>query len=211
MFTKSRNIIIGVLLILLVSSAFFIYNTWGLTITVDTNGTDVEIKSSSFMPLPKSMMTEMKNKAIRDIQDPYSSVDTIKSDISSIALKYNYTANIKVVSQFGENLLAMPATVKGTSMVPTLKDGQSIVLLKTDDYKVGDIVVAIHPQYDLIVKRLSKIENGQVYLMSDNRQIEIIGTQRRVNNGRVETVTLEKVPLDTWLPEENVIGVVKIY
>ena len=46
----------------------------------------------------------------------------------------------------------MPATVKGTSMVPTLTDGQNIVVLKTTDFKVGDIVVAHHPDYNLDCK-----------------------------------------------------------
>jgi len=92
----------------------------------------------------------------------------------------------------------MPASVSGTSMVPTLKDGQDIVVLKTKDYKVGDIVVARHPEYGLIVKRVSQIKDGQVYLMSDNR--ETIVTSNGIYKG-----------LDTWLPVENVVGVVKIY
>ena len=105
----------------------------------------------------------------------------------------------------------MPASVKGTSMVPTLQDGQSIILLKTTDLKVGEIVVARHPTYGLIVKRLAAINGSQVYLKSDNRQIEVIGTQTVVENGRSEVLTIEKTPLDTWLPKENVVGVVKVY
>jgi hypothetical protein len=208
---KTRNIVIGILIIIALTGAYLYTNYQDLTLTLDTNGTDVTVKSSSIFPLPGAMTSEMKEKAITDIQDQKSTVESIKADMTSIAIKYNYTVNVRLVSQYGENQLPMPATVKGTSMIPTLKDGQGIVLLKTDDIKVGDIVVAVHPQYNLIVKRVAQIQGDQVYLMSDNRQKEIIGTQQRINNGRVETVTIEKVPLDTWLPLESVIGVVKVY
>jgi SOS-response transcriptional repressor LexA len=105
----------------------------------------------------------------------------------------------------------MPATVSGTSMVPTLKDGQSIIVLKTKDYKVDNIVVATHPTYGLIVKRLKKIEANRVYLMSDNRNVEYYTTEKNLGNGLVEIDTYKKTSLDTWVPRENVVGVVKIY
>ncbi|MCE7697799.1 MAG: S26 family signal peptidase, partial [Methanobacterium paludis] len=59
--------------------------------------------------------------------------------------------------------------------------------------------------------RLAAINGSQVYLRSDNRQIEVIGTRTVVENGHSEVLTIEKTPLDTWLPKENVIGVVKVY
>jgi signal peptidase I len=157
------------------------------------------------------MVNEMKNKAMNDVQDDASTVDSINSDMQSIARNYNYTIQVKLVSQYGENQLPMPATVSGTSMVPTLKDGQSIIVLKTSDFKVGDLVVARHPTYDLIVKRVASIKGDQVFLKSDNRRIEIVGTQTQVINGVTEQVTIEKTPLDTWLPKANVVGVVKVY
>jgi phage repressor protein C with HTH and peptisase S24 domain len=105
----------------------------------------------------------------------------------------------------------MRATVRGTSMVPTLQDGQDIIILKTKNLKVGDIVVAVHPTYGLVVKRLSIIEGNQVYLTSDNKNVEIINTKTKLPNGSVEIVTVQKTPLNTWLPTNNVIGVVKVY
>ncbi len=92
----------------------------------------------------------------------------------------------------------MPATVKGTSMVPTLQDGQELVVLKTKDFKVGDIVVARHPTHGLIVKRLAQIEGNMVFLMSDNREVTV--TDNVITRG-----------LDTWLPIDDVVGVVKNY
>jgi len=205
-------IIIGLLVLLLtaVSAVYVASNQHNTVITVKTNGTDVTIQSSSFFGVPDVMVNEMKNKAMNDVQDDTSTVDSIKSDMQSIARNYNYTIQVKLLSQYGENQLPMPATVSGTSMVPTLKNGQNIIVLKTSNFKIGDLVVARHPTYDLIVKRVAAIKGDQVYLKSDNRQIEIVGTQTQVINGVVEQVTIEKTPLDTWLPKDNVVGVVKV-
>ena len=205
-------IIIGLLVLLLtaVSAVYVASNQYNTVITVKTNGTDVTIQSSSFFGVPDVMVNEMKNKAMNDVQDDTSTVDSIKSDMQSIARNYNYTIQVKLLSQYGENQLPMPATVSGTSMVPTLKNGQNIIVLKTSNFKIGDLVVARHPTYDLIVKRVAAIKGDQVYLKSDNRQIEIVGTQTQVINGVVEQVTIEKTPLDTWLPKDNVVGVVKV-
>jgi signal peptidase I len=211
---KTRSwLIVGLLVILLaaLSAVYFVTNEHNTVITVKTNGTDVSIQSSSFFGVPEAMISEMKNKAMSDVQDDSSTVDSIKSDMQSIARNYNYTIQVKLVSQYGENQLPMPATVSGTSMLPTLKNGQNIIVLKTSDFKVGDLVVARHPTYSLIVKRVAAIQGDQVYLKSDNRQITIVGTQTQVINGVTEQVTIEKTPLDTWLPKANVVGVVKVY
>ena len=177
-------------------------------ITLNTNGTNVSVKSSSFLSNPPSqMMADMEKKALTDIENPNSTVTSVKSDMQAIAKNYNYTVNVTITSQFGTDQLPMPAQVSGTSMVPTLQDGQSIIVLKTKDYKVGDIVVATHPTYGMIVKRLSKIEGNKVYLTSDNKNVEVSTVQ--LSNGAVETIT--KTPLNTWLPRNNIIGVVKVY
>jgi hypothetical protein len=47
--------------------------------------------------------------------------------------------------------------------------------------------------------------------MSDNRNVEYFTTEKNLGNGLVEIDTYKKTPLDTWLPRENVVGVVKIY
>jgi signal peptidase I len=206
------GIIIGLLVLLAVAgSAFFLLNNHNSTgITINTNGTEVSIQPSSWFPVPNAMLSEMKTKALADVEDADSSLGSIQTDMQSIASKYNFTVKVTVNSQFGENQLPMPATVRGTSMVPTLQDGQDIVVLKTSDFKVGDIVVAHHPDYNLIVKRVSQINGSQVYLTSDNHQVEV-SSQTRVVNGVTQVVTIQKTPLNTWVPKTNVIGVVKVY
>ncbi|KAF5083979.1 S24/S26 family peptidase [Methanobacterium aggregans] len=210
---SNKWLIIGlIVLIAAAASAFYVVeNLHSVGITVHTNGTSVNVKASSFLPVPSAMITEMNEKALVDIQDEDSTVSSVKADMQAIAKEYNYNATVKIQSQFGTDQLPMPATVNGTSMVPTLQDGQSLILLKTDDFKVGDIVVAKHPDYGLIVKRLAAINGTMVYLKSDNTKTEVVGTQTIYEDGYYQVVTIEKTPLNTWLPRENVIGVVKGY
>ncbi len=197
-------LVIGAIIILVaVASAVFYVSEQSheVSITIKTNGTDSTVQTSSliFIPVPNEMLAEMRDKVEIDVKSDTSTVNSVKADMQAIAVEYNYTAEeVKIDSQFGVDQLPMPATVSGTSMVPTLKDGQSIMVLKTTDFKVGDIVVARHPTYNLIVKRVAEINDGQVYLKSDNR--EVIVTGNTILKG-----------LDTWLPKENVIGVVKVY
>ncbi len=212
---KSINwLILGFVVLLLVATALYSgFSTNNLSIIVDTNGSNTNVNYPSILAgsLPQGMMNEIKNKASDDVESSNSTADTVKADIKSIASKYNYNANVKIVSQFGTDQLPMIATVKGTSMVPTLQDGQEITIVKTNNLKVGDIVVAVHPTYGLIVKRLSIIDGTQVYLTSDNKNVEVVNTEKNLPNGTVETITVQKTPLNTWLPTENIIGVVKVY
>jgi len=183
-----------------------------VSIIIKTTGTGVSIQANSTPTnaIPKKMLAEMKNRAFSDVQRPSSTVNSLKADIKSIAIKYNYTAIVTINSQFGIDQLPFPATVSGTSMVPTLKDGQNIIVLKTNNFKVGDIVVARHPTYGLIVKRVAAIKGSLVYLKSDNRKTETQNTQQDLGNGTYEIITVEKKPLDTWLSKNNIIGVAKI-
>jgi len=207
-------LIIGFVVIILAASIIYSslsYNN--LSVIVETNGSNTDVNYNSILSssLPPVMVNEIKNKALEDVDSANSTVYTVKVDINSIASKYNYHANVKIVSQFGTDQMPMEATVHGTSMVPTLQDGQEIIVLKTNNLKAGDIVVAEHPTYGLIVKRLSIIDGTQVYLTSDNKNIDIINNETTLPNGTVKTVTVQKTPLNTWLPTANVIGVVKVY
>ncbi|MGZ7070203.1 MAG: S24/S26 family peptidase [Methanobacterium sp.] len=211
---KSRTgILIAIIVIgIIAATLIFMQGFNTINITVNTNGSNVDVKPTSlFYSPPPQMTVEMEQSAMDELIQPNSTVDSIKSEMKAIAKKYNYVATVTVVSPYGTDQLPMPAKVSGTSMVPTLKDGQQIIVLKTKDYKVDDIVVAIHPDYGLIVKRLKQIEPDRVYLMSDNRNVEYFTIQKNLGNGLVEVDTYKKTPLDTWLPRENLVGVVKVY
>jgi nickel-type superoxide dismutase maturation protease len=60
---------------------------------------------------------------------------------------------------------------EGTSMNPTLKDGEVVLVDREAAIEVGDIVVARHPieQGSEVVKRVDRIdERGHYYLLGDN-------------------------------------------
>lgn len=199
---KSRNIIIIGLLVLAVALPLtYVNGDNEVKVTINTDGNNVEVDASTFLifnTAPADMLQEMQQKAAEDLVSPYSDVESMKADMKNIARKYNYTAQVTIVSQFGYDQLPMPAKVSGRSMDPTLKDGQDIIVLKTNKFQVGDLVVAIHPEHGLIVKRVAEIKDNQVYLKSDNREI-------------IQTADGFLVPLDAWLPYESVIGIVKVY
>jgi signal peptidase I len=212
----SNWIIFGLLLVLIIAVTSAMYTGFGtnkINLIINTNGTNTYVTNETKLYNPKSqeMMQQIKKNTIMDVASPNSTDESIKSDVRNIASKYNYNANVKIVSQYGTDEVPLLATVNGTSMVPTLKNGQQIIVLKTDNLKVGDIVVAIHPTYGLIVKRLSKIEVNQVYLTSDNKNVEIINHKTTLPNGTVKTIKERKSSLNTWLPRNNVIGVVMVY
>lgn len=175
-----------------------------LNIYIQTDGSSTTVEASTLWGItPPQMEDEMAKYVAQAIAEPNSTLDSIKSGLKSIAAKYNYSnVEITLESQFGEDMLPLPAVVKGNSMYPTLMDGQKITVLKTTDFKVGDIVVANHPRYGLIVKRVSVIEAEQVFLVSDNKGVEVIVTPNS---------TITKTPLNTWIPRQDVIGVVMNY
>jgi len=60
---------------------------------------------------------------------------------------------------------------EGTSMIPTLKDGEVVLVDRAAEIEVGDIVVAKHPieQNSEVVKRVEQInEQGNYFLVGDN-------------------------------------------
>ncbi len=62
---------------------------------------------------------------------------------------------------------------EGRSMNPTLKDGEVVLVDRSAEIAVGDIVVAKHPieQNSEIVKRIEQInERGHYFLTGDNPQ-----------------------------------------
>lgn len=197
--------LIALIIILITAGAsafYFTQSSNNISVTINTNGTDLTVNISPSLIINPEMKAQMEKKASEDLFDSKSTAKSMKNEMESIAKKYNYTANVSIISPYGVDQLPMPAKVNGISMVPTLKDGQEIIVLKTNDYKVNDIVVAMHPNYGLIVKRLKAIELNRVYLMGDNRNVEY---------SKTGNVIVEKASLDTWLPRENVIGVVKVY
>ncbi|MGJ7027984.1 putative protein {ECO:0000313/EMBL:ADL58549,1} [Methanothermobacter wolfeii] len=203
-----KKLAVALIAVILIAAAGIFYyaeNADAVDITIKTDGVNitVEARTMMFTSAPTAMEQEIGNYMADVINDPDSTVDSIKADVKEIAKEYGYRKiDVRIESQFGVDQLPMPAVVSGDSMYPTLRDGQELIVLKTDDYRVGDIVIAKHPEYGLIVKRVGKIEGSRVYLMSDNKKVERIYTP---------TSVIVRTPLNTWVPRSAIVGVVKKY
>lgn len=129
--------------------------------------------------------------------------ETIKNGIKKIAKENGFIDSISQInSPYGADQIPMPITVAGTSMVPTLKNGELIIIQKTQEINIGDIVVSKHPNYNLIVKRVGAINGSQVYLMSDKKNIETV-TQGGV--------TYNLIPINTCVNQSDIVGIVRVF
>jgi nickel-type superoxide dismutase maturation protease len=60
--------------------------------------------------------------------------------------------------------------VEGDSMLPTIKDGDEVLVKTVSNLEIGDVVVAIHPYRKTpIIKRITGIStSGKLFLSGDN-------------------------------------------
>ncbi len=58
--------------------------------------------------------------------------------------------------------------VAGVSMEPVLHQGDTIIVQKKESYEIGDILVFLYKNHELLVHRLLKIENGRYFCKGDN-------------------------------------------
>ena len=59
--------------------------------------------------------------------------------------------------------------VSGSSMEPTLRTDDIVVVLKKKNISVNDIVVVEDSEYGFLIKRLEKFEKNGIKLSSDNK------------------------------------------
>ncbi len=58
--------------------------------------------------------------------------------------------------------------IKGDNMLPTLKDGQTIIVSSSRSFSIGDIVVAFMDRRE-VIKRIVEMKDGKVLLEDDNK------------------------------------------
>ena len=81
-------------------------------------------------------------------------------------------------------------------MLPTLRPGQTLLISQFSRPKVGDVVLAIQNNRE-VVKRISAISNGgQVTLMGDNKAAS-------TDSRSLGTVTITKIHGVVWWPRVN--------
>lgn len=131
--------------------------------------------------------------------DSNANVATLKNEVREICQNYGIdNPNISVKSPYGDDSFVYLGKADGISMEPTIKDGSMLILNKTHDIHVGDIVSAEYrPKNIDILKRVSVINGDEAYLTSDN----VNGTF--VKNGK----EYEYEGLRTWVNISDINGV----
>ena len=193
--------IILILIILIVIAVFFIYFNVNNSVNVYLDGENISVKTTA---IENGNIDEINNEIINltsDIMNNTSSnITTLKEGIYQICYN-NGIENPKITidSSIGKNQIPVIVKVEGKSMLPTLKSGQKVLINKTHDLHVGDIVTANSKNYGPIIKRVEQIDGSQVHLVSDNKNI----TYEYINN---ELYKVEGVR--TWVDISDINGVV---
>lgn len=199
----AKKVILALIILILICvfTIFLIYNN---TVDIYTDGENISVETRTFANINVSALNkELCDLTLNIMDDPTSNVSTLKSEAGNICKEYGLNdVRIDIDSSIGENQLPVMVHVDGTSMLPTLKDRQSVLLNKTPNIKVGDIVVADSDEYGGIIKRVGDIQGDNVYLISDNKNISyeyINGIMYKVKG------------ISTWVDLSDINGVVIDY
>lgn len=176
-----------------------------VTVNVELDGENVTVTPMA-LPWGKNVGTmgsEMEDYTYNQMNNVDSNITTLKAGLTEIAKKHGFKdITINVNSQFGPNTMPMEVVVDGVSMVPTLKDGERVIIEKTKTPRIGDIIVVKDPEETLLIKRLGNISGDQIFLSSDNNDTVVMN----VNGVPVEMIAIEK-----WTNASNIVGVAKIF
>jgi signal peptidase I len=199
----AKKIILAAVILVLI--AFFALNFFANdTVDIYLDGENVSVTTHTLSGVDTNgLNSEICDYAVSVMNDTTSNVTTLKNGIENICLAYGMeNPKITIDSSIGENQIPVIVNVEGTSMLPTLQDGQKVLINKTHDIHVGDIVVADSDEYGGIVKRVGEIDGNQVYLESDNKNVEY----KNVNGAlyKIEGIT-------TWVDISDINGVAISY
>jgi phage repressor protein C with HTH and peptisase S24 domain len=199
----AKKIILALIILILIifSGIIFLGNN---TVDVYNDGENVTVETTTFSDIDKHRLNkEICNYTLDVMNNTNTSISSYRHGIEDICRQYGLeNVKINIESSIGPNQIPILVTVDGTSMLPTLQDGQTVLLNKTHDIHVGDIVVAESDEYGGIIKRVDQIKGNEVHLISDNK-----GISYEYING----VLYEVSGITTWVDISDINGVVIRY
>ena len=204
MVKKSTLIIGAIILVLLIFGGYFLFAGESVNVYMDGENITSQMSISPFAGVDTNKLNEeICNYTSETMNSTNGTAQSLKQGILRICLAHGLD-NVKVHlnSPLGEDKIPILFHVEGLSMYPTLKDGQTVLVEKTNSVQVGNIVVANSSQYGNIIKRVSKINGNQVYLTSDNTDVDY----EYVNGTMYETKGIT-----TWVNMKDIYGVVVQY
>lgn len=162
-----------------------------------------EVSTNLGSDIDFDLSNEILSYLNKNLHNSSINVSTIKENIGEICYSYGLSdCTVNIDSFIGPDQIPLIFWAHGTSMLPTIHDGQYILVNKTHDIHVGDIVDVSSIEHGEICKRVAKIDGNNVYVVSDNKNItyEIIGDKIYESKG-----------LCTWVDISEIEGVVIEY
>ncbi|WP_296804612.1 S24/S26 family peptidase [uncultured Methanobrevibacter sp.] len=199
----AKKIILAIIIIIFLSIFVMTYTSKDY-IDVYIDGENVTVATHTLSNInSQNLNKEICDYTINAMNDSSSNITTLKNGIHHICLSYGLkNPEINIDSSIGKNQIPVMVHVSGTSMLPTLQDGEILFINKTKNIHVGDIVVANSEEYGGIIKRVGEIKGDEVYLESDNKNISY-----EYINGKLYEIK----GVTTWTNIANINGVVMNY
>ena len=199
----AKKIILALLILILIifCGILFLGND---SVDIYIDGESITVVTHTF----SSIDAQGLNEAICDytlnvMNDTDSDVATYKNGVGDLCKRYGLEdAEINLDSSIGHDQIPVLIHVDGTSMLPTLQDGQTALVNKTHNVHVGDIVVAESDEYGGIIKRIDEINENGIHLVSDNKAISY-----EYINGELYEIK----GISTWVDVSDINGVVIQY
>lgn len=200
----AKKTILAIVIIIIILSGFALFLTSNESVNLFIDGESVTVNTQTFNPNvdAESLNHEICEYTLSVMNDTNSNITTLKSGIKDICKEYGLNPKVNVDSSIGKDQIPVIVYVDGTSMLPTLQDGQKALLNKSKDIYVGDIVVAETDEYGGIIKRVGDIEGDSIYLESDNKNVNY-----EYKNGALYEVK----GITTWVDISDINGVVIKY
>lgn len=198
-----KTILALIIIIFIGFVALFMINS-NDTVDVYLDGENISVETHSMAKDNiDSLNQDICDYIVNVMDDTTTNITGLHNGIENICLKYGIDdPTINIDSSIGADQIPVIVYVDGTSMVPTLQDGQTVLFNKTHDIHVGDIVVAESDEYGGIIKRVDKIDGNRVHLISDNKEV----TYEYIDGYLYETRGIT-----TWVDISDINGVVIDY
>ena len=202
---KKSTLAIGIIIIIiLLIGGYFLFIGESVTVYIDGENVTSQATISPFAGVNSDELNkEICTYTFENINNTTGDAKSLKQGILRICLSHGLDkVKVKVDSPLGENKIPILYHVQGKSMYPTLNDGQTVIVEKTKNIKVGNMVVANSSEYGVIIKRVSDIKGDKVYLTSDNTNVE-----NEYRNG----ILYQTKGITTWVNTNDIYGVVVKY
>lgn len=199
----AKKIVLAVIILFLVLfGAFLLFG--GNTVDVYIDGENVTVETHTFSDADTAgLNAEICDVTTSAMNDTQTDAVALKNKIYTLCNEYGLdNAEISIDSSLGPDQIPVIIYVDGTSMLPTLKDGQTVLVNKTHDVHVGDIVTADSDEYGGIIKRVDEINGNKIHLVSDNKEV----SYEHINGALYEIKGIS-----TWVDISDINGVVIDY